>query len=189
MKTNKQELKDFGACEPGYKRFLKQTHNVDGDVDVASLVGGLNNYEDLLWLAYKRLPAKRVRQFACDCALLNAELLKPYVDKDTYDLIVDWLHSPTSDISDIEDAVAVARMISDIEDKYAVSAVSYALFAVSYAYDDAAFLAAYSAANRIVFTNSGDANKILKDGECYHTTSSNYEQVNELLINMFNEVA
>lgn len=94
MKITKQELKDMGACLDGLKRFIAQTNHTDDAVEVASLVGGLNTYSDLLWLAGEKLSKERIVRFACDCALINIELIKPYTDK--YDMIVDFLRDPTA---------------------------------------------------------------------------------------------
>ena len=97
MKISKQELIEMKACSDGLKRFMQQTNNTDEPVDVASLVNGKNTYSDLLWLAGEKLDKSRIVRFACDCALLNIELIKPYTDK--YDLIVEFLKNPNAAIT------------------------------------------------------------------------------------------
>ena len=93
MKTSKKELTELGACEGVLDRFIKQTNNTDDSVDVASLVGGENTYEDIMWLLDKKGVSKDRRlRFACDCALINIELIKPYTDK--YELIIGFLNNP-----------------------------------------------------------------------------------------------
>nr|DAI71383.1 MAG TPA: hypothetical protein [Caudoviricetes sp.] len=52
MKITKQELKNFGACQEGFKRFIIQTNNTDEPVEVISLIGG-KNFRDCLKQAKK----------------------------------------------------------------------------------------------------------------------------------------
>lgn len=93
MKITKQELKDLDACAGGYIRFIQQTNDTSEPVEVSSLIGGVNTYNDLLWLAGKKLSREVIVRFACDCALINIELIKPYTDK--YEEIVAFLEEPT----------------------------------------------------------------------------------------------
>ena len=65
---NKQQLKDLCACKDGFKRFTKSTHNTEYDVNVIDLIGSDVTTNDLLWLAGKILPKKKIAQFAVDCA-------------------------------------------------------------------------------------------------------------------------
>ena len=93
MKITKAQLIELKACKSGLARFMAQTGNTDLPVDVASLVGGENTNNDLLWLAGKFITRDRIVRFACDCALINLELIKPYTDK--YELIEEFLKTPT----------------------------------------------------------------------------------------------
>lgn len=103
MKTNKKELVWFGTCKEDLDRFIDQTNNTESDVEVASLVGGKNTYSDILWLLNEKgVSRERIVRFACDCALLNIELIKPYTDK--YRSIIDFLNNPTN-----ADAARAAR--------------------------------------------------------------------------------
>lgn len=95
MKISKQELIEMDACVDGLDRFIEQTGDTDKSVDVKDLIGGKNDYYDALWLAGKRLPKDKIVRFACDCALINIELIKPYTDD--YDLIYNFLVNPTND--------------------------------------------------------------------------------------------
>ena len=95
MKITKQQLIEFNACKDGLARFVQQTNNTDEVVDVATLVGGYNTYNDLLWLAGKTIDKDRIVRFACDCALINIDLIKPYTDQ--INLISQFLRDPTSD--------------------------------------------------------------------------------------------
>lgn len=52
VKITKQELKNFGACQEGFKRFIIQTNNTDEPVEVISLIGG-ENFRDCLKQAKK----------------------------------------------------------------------------------------------------------------------------------------
>jgi len=90
MKISKQQLIELGACEDDLDRFIMQTNNSD---EVASLIGGENMVSDLLWLAGKTLLAKKLVRFACDCALVNVELIKPYTAD--FDLIIGFLNDPS----------------------------------------------------------------------------------------------
>jgi len=92
MKITKQQLIEMNACETGLHRFIEQTDGTDEPVDVSDLIGGLNTYDDLLWLAGKTIPDERIVRFACDCTLINIEKIKPYTDE--YDSIVGFLHNP-----------------------------------------------------------------------------------------------
>ena len=93
MKITKQELKNFGACQEGFKRFIIQTNNTDEPVEIVSLIGGENTVSDLLWLAGKILSKEKIVRFACDCALLNIELIRPYTND--FNLIQDFLNNPS----------------------------------------------------------------------------------------------
>ena len=135
MKISKSKLIKMNACIAGLERFIEQTNNTDKQVDVASLVGGRNTYGDFLWLASKTLTNERIVRFACDCALLNIEKIKPYTLE--YDLIVDFLYHPSKAAAD-----AYAYAYAAYADASAASAASAA--ASAYA---AADCAAADAAN------------------------------------------
>ena len=109
MKISKAELVKLSACGDGLRRFIKQTNGSEESIEVADLVGGENTCGDLLWLAGKKLPEERIVRFACDCALINIEKIKPYTDK--YDLIVGFLTNPTARTAD--DAAHAARTAAD----------------------------------------------------------------------------
>ena len=83
---NKQKLKDLCACKDGVKRFITSTDNTEYDVNVIDLIGSDVTTNDLIWLAGKILPKKRIVQFAVDCAELvhhlscNKELAQNCID-------------------------------------------------------------------------------------------------------------
>lgn len=146
MKITKSELVELNACRDGLKRFIKQTAGVEIPVDVAGLVGGENTYGDLLWLAGKKLPKDLIVRFACDCALINIKLIKPYTDK--YDLIVQFLTDPTTARAAADAAYAAAdAAYADADAAYADAAyaAAYADAAAAAADADAAYAAAYAA--------------------------------------------
>ena len=127
MKITKQELKNFGACQEGFKRFVIQTNNTDEPVEIVSLIGGENTVSDLLWLAGKILPKEKIVRFACDCALLNIELIRPYTND--FNLIQDFLNNPS------QNAAAAARAADAAADAaYAAYAADYAAAAARAAY-------------------------------------------------------
>ena len=133
MKISKQQLIDMRACKSGLERIVEQTNNTDEPVEIASLINGKNNYYDLLWLASKLLPKERIFRFACDVTLINIELIKPYTDQ--YDLIVDFLKSPTTETAaDANDAVNdAADAAADAAAADAADAVADAVYAAFYA--------------------------------------------------------
>lgn len=63
MLISKQELIHMGACQDGLARFITQTNNTSEQVEVSSLIGGINTYSDLLWLAGKTIDKKRLFVF------------------------------------------------------------------------------------------------------------------------------
>ena len=65
---NQQQLEDLNACEDGLNRFITATDNTEYDVNVIDLIGSDVTTNDLIWLAGKILPKKRIVQFAVDCA-------------------------------------------------------------------------------------------------------------------------
>ena len=65
---NKQQIKDFDACEDGLHRFITATDNTNTDVCVIDLISTDVTTDDLLWLAGKLSPKKKIVQFAVDCA-------------------------------------------------------------------------------------------------------------------------
>lgn len=114
MKITKQELKNFGACQEGFKRFIVQTNNTDEPVEVISLIGGENTVSDLLWLAGKILSKEKIVRFACDCALLNIELIRPYMNN--FNLIQDFLNNPSQNAAYAADAAYAAAYAADTAD-------------------------------------------------------------------------
>lgn len=95
MKITKQQLIELDACEEGLARFVKQTNNTDRPVDVASLFGGKNTVDDLLWLACEcgLIDNKLLSRFSKDCALTIIELVKPYCSEEQYKVIIDYLNN------------------------------------------------------------------------------------------------
>ncbi|CAH9012254.1 conserved hypothetical protein [Vibrio phage 236O40-1] len=81
----------MGACRDGLKRFIKQTGGNSKSVDVISLIGGENTVSDLLWLAGKTLPKEKIVKFACKCALISIDLIKPYCSEPDFKLVAHFL--------------------------------------------------------------------------------------------------
>lgn len=150
----------MNACENGIERFIKQTGANDDELyDVADLIGGENTYSDLLWLVGKKIDKNRIVRFACDCALINIELIKPYTDK--YDLIVGFLKNPTDDTA--RDAYAAADAARAARAAYAAYAARAARAAAYAAYAaDAADAAAY-AADAAAYADDATINQLLRD--------------------------
>lgn len=172
MKITKQELKNFGACQEGFKRFIIQTNNTDEPVEVISLIGGKNTVSDLLWLAGKILSKEKIVRFACDCALLNIELIRPYTND--FNLIQDFLNNPSQNVAAraaraaYDAARAAARAACDAARATcdaatyaarAARAATYAVYDATYAVYDAyaAAYAVYDAYNAY----DADINKLL----------------------------
>lgn len=139
----------MNACKRGIERFIKQTGANDDELyDVADLIGGENTYSDLLWLVGKKIDKNRIVRFACDCALINIELIKPYTDK--YDLIIEFLKNPTrADAARAaayaDDAATAAARAAAYADADAARAAAYADDAAAADTADAAAYAAYAA--------------------------------------------
>ncbi len=166
MKITKQELKNFGACQEGFKRFIIQTNNTDEPVEIVSLIGGENTVSDLLWLAGKILSKEKIVRFACDCALLNIELIRPYTND--FNLIQDFLNNPSQNAAyaaaraayaayaAARAADAAARAADAADAAYA----AYAAYAAARAADAAAYAAADAAADAAAYA-AADINKML----------------------------
>jgi hypothetical protein len=167
-----KELKNFGACQEGFKRFIIQTNNTDEPVEVISLIGGKNTVSDLLWLAGKILSKEKIVRFACDCALLNIELIRPYTND--FNLIQDFLNNPSQNVAAraaraaYDAARAAARAACDAARAAcdaatyaarAARAATYAVYDATYAVYDAyaAAYAVYDAYNAY----DADINKLL----------------------------
>ena len=121
------ELVKMNACKEGVERFIAQTGANDHEpVNVLSLIGGKNTTSDLLWLAGRKLPGEKIARFACDCALLNIEKIKPHTDK--YDLIVGFLRNPTPDAAHaaVYAAALAAVYATALDAEAAYSAYAYA---------------------------------------------------------------
>ena len=157
MKITKQELKNFGACQEGFKRFIIQTNNTDEPVEVISLIGGKNTVSDLLWLAGKILSKEKIVRFVCDCALLNIELIRPYTND--FNLIQDFLNNPSQNdaarAADADAAYAAYAVYDAYAAAYAARAAARAAYAAARAADAA------RAAARAADAARADINKLL----------------------------
>ena len=140
----------MNACNGVLERFIEQTNNTDDRVDVASLVGGKNSYSDLLWLAGKKLPKDRIVEFACDCALINVELIKPYCKEEDYDLIIEFLSNPALDAFDAAFAAFDAAFAAVDAAAVAVDAAAVAAVAAARAAARAAFASSPDQANALL---------------------------------------
>lgn len=157
----KAQLIAWNACEDGLDRFIGQTGGTDKPVEIISLIGGKNTIGDLVWLAQKMFGTGRIRKFACDCALINVELIKPYTDK--YDLIADWLKDPTG-----KDAMAADKASCGAWAATADSFVGWAARAVSWAacasyLDGRAANCAANAAARAAEINREEVHGLLRE--------------------------
>lgn len=106
MKISKAELIELEACKRFLQRFAKQTDDTCESVEITSLIGGKNTKLDLLWLAGKKLTREEIEKFACECALINIEKIKPFTDN--YELIVDFLNNPSKSKRDLTSVVSKA---------------------------------------------------------------------------------
>ncbi len=127
MFITKAQLINFRACKGGLARFIEQTNDTDGPVNVETLFNGKNTISDLSWLALKTIPLDRLLELSKDCALVNLELIKPYTDQ--YELISDFLSGNAADAAyaaaRAADAADAADAASRAADAVAV-AVAYA---------------------------------------------------------------
>lgn len=187
MKITKQELKNFGACQEGFKRFIIQTNNTDEPVEIVSLIGGENTVSDLLWLAGKILSKEKIVRFACDCALLNVGLIRPYTND--FNLIQDFLNNPSQNAAArAADAAyaAAARAVDAARAAAAANAVDAAAAANAAAYAaraadaDADADAAYAADAADAAARTADA----ADAACAAYAAAD---INKLLVKLFTE--
>lgn len=126
MKITKQQLVEMDACKEGLYRFIEQTNNTDEPVNVLSLIGGKNKAEDLLWLAGKTLPKEKIVRFACDCALINIEKIKPYTHE--CQLIIEFLNNSTASTARVAavNASCAANAANAANAAYAAANAAYA---------------------------------------------------------------
>ena len=143
MKITKQELIELDACTNGLTRFVEQTGNTDAEIEVSTLIGGVNTTSDLLWLAGKKLEKTKIVRFACDCALINIALIRPYTDQ--YESILSFLNNPTADST----AAYVADVTAARAAAYATDAAYTAYAAATYARARAARAATADAADAV----------------------------------------
>ena len=122
---------------------------------------GENTVSDLLWLAGKILSKEKIVRFACDCALLNIELIRPYTND--FNLIQDFLNNPSQNA-----ARAAARAAYAAAD---AARAAYAAYAAARAAARAAYAAAYAA----------DAAAYAADAAAYAA------DINKLLVKLFTE--
>lgn len=178
MKISKQQLIEMGACESIIKRFVEQTNNTDEPVEVSSLIGGKDTYSDLLWLAGETLSAEKIVRFACDVALINIDLIKPYTDE--FDLIIDFLNNPTDDAA-ARTAYATARTAADTR-ATATRAAYTARTARTAA--RAAYYAARAAATHTARTTYTACTAYYA---AIDAADDNKKKIDQLLIELFNE--
>ena len=172
MNITKQELKNFGACQEGFKRFIIQTNNTDEPVEIVSLIGGENTVSDLLWLAGKILSKEKIVRFACDCALLNIGLIRPYTND--FNLIQDFLNNPSQNAAAYAAyAASAAACAADAAARAAYAACAACAAACA---ADAAARAAYAA----------DAAARAADAACA-ANAANAADINKLLVKLFTE--
>lgn len=135
LQITKRELIELGACKDGLKRFIRQTNGTDFPVNVVSLIGGENSISDLLWLAGKKLSRDKIIRFACDCALINIDLIQPYTNN--FNLIVDYLKNPQVESVDV---------VYDTDD---ICATAYAAAAAAHDATYAPYAAAYDIKEKV----------------------------------------
>jgi len=207
MKISKAELIEMHACKDGLKRFIRQTNNTDEPVEVVSLIDGQNTVNDLLWLAGNAVNKDKIVRFACDCALINIELIKPYTDK--YDFIVEFLRDPSADAArsayaaarsayaaaaarsaaDAADAAAAARSAADAADAAAARSAADAADAAdddaAYAYYADAAYAYYAAAADDDAADASYASYAAADAAYAAYAADVRERINVLLRELF----
>lgn len=166
MKISIQELIEMGATINFQNRFLVQTVFNCGEVEVSSLVGGLNTIDDFLWLASKKIDRTSMTRFASECALINIEKLKPFTNE--YDQIVKWLKEPT-----VEGSTRIAE-VSVIVIKEAASVRSKA--------------ASVYAVTQVVRSDNFEEATILTSNAAVYAAESDELAVNSLLVKMFDGI-
>lgn len=97
MKISKQELAGLGACASFLERFIRETNNTDGQVDIASLIVSNNGVSDWLWLAGKILPKERIVQFAVNCAKMMGRFSYDQRFATAIEAAENWISNPTEE--------------------------------------------------------------------------------------------
>ena len=179
VKITKQELKNFGACQEGFKRFIIQTNNTDEPVGIISLIGGENTVSDLLWLAGKILSKEKIVRFACDCALLNIELIRPYTND--FNLIQDFLNNPS------QNAARAARAAHAASAADAAAHAAYAAHAASAADAADAADAAAHAARAARAASAAYAARAAAHAAARAAYAADAADINKLLVKLFTE--
>ncbi|CAH9015375.1 conserved hypothetical protein [Vibrio phage 489E54-1] len=156
MKISKCELVDMSACTSGLKRFIKQTGGSSEPVDVTSLIGGENTTSDLLWLAGKTLSKEKIVKFACKCALISIDLIKPHCSESDFKLITNSLNDPAARAY-VDAARAYAAVDAAVDAAYAATYAAYAAVDAAYATVDAAYAAVDAAYAAVDAAYAADA--------------------------------
>lgn len=175
MKISIQDLIDLKACDNGKDRFCEATDYTHEPVEVTSLIGSCITISDFLWLAGETLPTKKIVDFACKCALINIEKIKPFTDD--YDGIVSSLNNQdpsganrSSNVAYV--AYAGARTMGSDSASCAAKSAYYACSLTYSSYGSGNF-------NRHVSCHSaGAANLAVEAG-------ASTDEVNKLLIELF----
>ena len=85
------------------------------------------------------IPKERIVKFACDCALINVELIKQYTTDEDYQMVVNFLNNPTYNAALAANAADAAYHATHVALAADADAAYYAADA------DAAANAAYAA--------------------------------------------
>ena len=166
---NKQQLKDLNACQSGLERFITSTKYTECDVCVIDLISTDVTTSDLIWLAGKILPKKKIVQFAVDCAesvvhlSINKELSQNCIDATKAVIENDNITN--------RNATRAAAGAADAE-----YSGTYADYSAVYAARVAAGCPATAAANADTTANYADYSATAADGNL---------NVNPLLVKLF----
>ena len=130
------------------------------------------------------IPTERIVKFACDCALVNIEMIEPYTNDGEYPTITDFLKRPVSDAADATNAAAddaayyaayyaAAASTRAADDGYAADDAYYAARAAYYAADaadaagdaagDAAYVVSFAADAAHAAGNSDKVEKLIDE--------------------------
>lgn len=157
-----------------FREEFEYEKDLDKPISIISLITGdsktgFHSTTEFLWLAGEILPREKIVIFACDCALINVELIKPYVTEEYYKYIINFLNNPTK-----EKALKTAEELSYAYNLCCTKSYNYKVCrAIDYVI----------CATRSIFADNND----LAGYEAAHACPEDLEksQVDKLLIKLF----
>jgi hypothetical protein len=152
IKVSKKILIEMNACEYGVRQFMSHVKDENVELNALDLIDSDNiSLDNKVWFATRVIRDKgKLVKFACNCALINIEKVRPYCNETQYQFIIDYLKEPAADAA--ADAAYAAADAARAARAARAAAAADAAYAATYAADTAraaraARAAAYAAAD------------------------------------------